>query len=112
MTNFGSVFREAAADMANAVQDVMGECITIIAMAPPAPNFPSTDPDPNRPAITVSAVYTHKPIYAFDNKKSYRATGATDIEMAPLITTSEPRFCVRLCELPWPVRPLPGIEPI
>ena len=100
--NFGSVFREAAADMANAIADTMGECITITPMAS-VPNFPSA-PDPARKTINVTGVYTHKPVYAFSDKHSQRASGARDVDLAPLISTQQPRFCVRLCELPWPVR--------
>jgi len=103
MTNtFGSLFREAAADMAKAVAETMGECITIIPMHS-VPNFPPS-PDPARQAITVTGVYTHKPTIAFSDKRSQRVSGALDIDLAPLISTSSPRFCVRSCELPWPVR--------
>ena len=101
-SNFGSIFREAAADMANAIADTMGECILITPMKA-VPNFPSA-PDTTRKTINVTGVYTHKPVYAFNDKRSQRASGSLDIEMAPLISTQEPRFCVRSCELPWPVR--------
>ena len=100
--NFGSLFRSAAADMANAIADTMGECISITPMVS-LPNFPA-GPDPARQTITVTGVYTHKPVLAFSDKRSQRTSGALDIDLAPLISTSSPRFCVRSCELPWPVR--------
>lgn len=102
MTNFGNTFREAAAGMANAITDTMGDCVTITPFLA-VPNFPA-GPDPARQAINVTAVYRHKPVLAFSEKRSQRTSGSLDIDLAPMISTQEPRFSVRSCELPWPVR--------
>ena len=60
---FASYFREAANEMADAINDTMGERV-IVSPFIAKPNFPSTA-DPALPSFSVTMVFSHKAAMAF-----------------------------------------------
>jgi hypothetical protein len=80
-----------------AIDDTMGELVTVTPATVPAINFPSV-PDPSK-AVTVMAVFTSKSrLIAMGEGK---AGGHT---ISPLIETSEPIFQFGYGVLPFPLR--------
>ena len=99
---FRSQFREAAQDMADAINDTMGEYVTVTPYTA-KPNFPSA-PDTTLSAFDIVAVFRNRASMAFDSKAGKRNSNKHDIELAQLIRTSTPTFSVKTCELPFPLR--------
>lgn len=99
---FSSMFRDAASDMASAINETMGETVTVFPYAA-KPNY-SPVPDASRPAFSVAMVFTHKSEMAFSDKSAYRPSGSRETDVAIAIQTRRPVFSVKACDLPYPLR--------
>ena len=100
---FSDHFRAAMQDVANAINDEMGETVIItpyVAM----PNYSSTL-DANRPAFSVTAVFTHKAVTTFGNEEGHHKTPGRRETLEVGISTSRPIFSVKSCDLPFDLRP-------
>lgn len=99
MNDFASQFREAAADLAAAVEAVYGETVTITPTVT-KPNYPATA-DPELKAFDVQAAF-HAP-YAIALADSEYQHGSLSNLKFPGVSTTEPTFTIRACALPHPV---------
>jgi hypothetical protein len=81
-----------------AIDETMGELVTVTPATVPAINFPSVA-DPSK-AVTVTAVFTSKAKSVWTGSEG-KAGGHT---ISPLIETSEPIFQFGYGTLPFPIR--------
>lgn len=100
--NFASEFRRAAADMADAIDETMGELVILTPMTK-RPNY-SAEPDPTKPTFTVTMVFTHKSALAFTDARAKRTTNNAEISTVMGIQTRKPRFSVKACNLQFELR--------
>ena len=98
---FASYFRDAAQDMAAAINETMGETVTVTPYTVKA-NFPAA-PDATLPAFKITMVFMHRSATAFTDRSSYRSSGSKDIEIAAAIQTRKPIFSVKACDLPFTI---------
>ena len=86
--SFSSYFRDAAQDMASAINETMGEVVTVIPYTS-APNFSAT-PDLALPTFNITMVFMHRAETAFTDKAAYRTTGSKEIEMPTQVGQEDP----------------------
>lgn len=91
-------WRVAMQDASAAIDETMGELVTVTPASVERPNFPSV-PDPSQ-AVTVTAVFTSKAKTVLMGNES-RVAGHS---VSPLIETSEPIFSFGYGILPFPMR--------
>ena len=84
-------------DVSAAIDETMGELVTVTPAASPAPNFPAVS-DPAR-AVTVTAVFTRKAENALGGSRVHGGQTIT-----PLVSTSKPVFQFGYNTLPFPIR--------
>ncbi|MDI4236796.1 hypothetical protein OZ411_28695 [Bradyrhizobium sp. Arg237L] len=83
--------------MSAAIDETMGEPVTVTPIIKGKPNFPGT-PEPDK-AVTVIAVFMAKAETTL--KSAGRVAGG--IELSPLISTRKPVFEFDRNALPWPI---------
>jgi hypothetical protein len=88
-------FREAMQATADAINDEMGEPVTVIPALAGKPNF-QAQPQTNL-AVTLTAVFTRVPEMVF------RERAFTHVQDSPGISSSKPRFSFKTADLPWPI---------
>ncbi|WP_456636377.1 hypothetical protein [Bradyrhizobium sp. USDA 10063] len=86
-------------DVSAAIDDTMGEPVTVTPVQPSKPNFPGT-PQPDK-AVTVIAVFMSKAHTALSSTEGKISGGIT---LSPLVSTSKPVFEFGYNVLPWPLR--------
>ena len=93
-------WRAGMQDVSAAIDDTMGELVTVTPAEVPKPNFSSV-PDPSK-AVTVVAVFTSeaKTVLLGDNVGRMGAGHS----LSPLVSTSEPIFSFGYGVLPFPIR--------
>ena len=84
-------------DVSAAIDDTMGEPVTVTPTRLDKPNFPRI-PQPDL-AVTATAVFSNKP-KAVLGGRDYQHGG---MSITPLISTSEPTFSFGYGVLPWPL---------
>jgi hypothetical protein len=89
-------WRAGMQDVAAAVEDAMGELVTVTPIKASKPNSQS-EPDEAR-AVTAIAVFTSKASTAFGPTRQ-----AGGVEIAPMIDTREPIFQFALNAVPFPL---------
>ncbi|MEY9184555.1 hypothetical protein ABIA41_005990 [Bradyrhizobium sp. USDA 313] len=97
-TLFPQTWRGGMQRVSAAIDDNMGEPVSVMPVTPGRPNFPG-EPQPDR-AVRVIAVFMAKPetVVMGDNKVHARGHS-----LSPLITTSVPIFTFDHKALPWPL---------
>lgn len=90
-------FRTVAQEMSAAIDETMGELVTVTPAAPPAPNFAPVA-DSSR-AVTVTAVFMRKAENALGTGRAHGGQTIT-----PLVSTSKPVFQFGYNTLPFPLR--------
>lgn len=98
-TLFNQSWRAGMQEVSQAIDDVMGEPVTVTPVKPTKPNFPAVPEDDK--AVTVIAVFMSKPHTALAGTEGRIGGG---IALSPLISTSEPVFEFGYNVLPWPIR--------
>ena len=99
---FADAFREAMSDVADAINDEMGETVIITPYVEAQPNFPAS-PDPTLPAFSVTAVFSHMAVMTFGTPIGHRkAIGGGDYLEAG-VSTRRPIFSIKSCDLPYPL---------
>ncbi|MDR6304674.1 hypothetical protein GGQ85_002386 [Nitrobacter vulgaris] len=97
---FEQSYREVMqSEVSAAIDDVFGERVTVIPAKPPAVNFQAIA-DHSR-AVTVTAVFTQRPKTTIGGGSHGGSRG--NIQVSPLISTSEPIFSFGYGVLPWPL---------
>jgi hypothetical protein len=86
-------------DVSAAIDEVMGECVTVIPVTVPAPNFQGIA-DESR-AVTATAVFTHKAETVIMGGNHGRDSGR--VSVSPLVSTSKPVFSFGYGVLPFPL---------
>lgn len=90
-------WRAGMQDVSAAIDDTMGELVTVTPALAAAVNFPSV-PDPSN-AVTVTAVFTS------EAKLLTMGEGRVgSVSASPLVSTSKPVFQFGNRTLPWPIR--------
>ena len=89
-------WRAGMQDVAAAVEDTMGELVTVTPIKPRRPNTQS-EPDEAR-AVSAIAVFTSKASTAFGPTRS-----SGGVEIAPMIDTRDPVFQFALNAVPFPL---------
>ena len=98
---FADTFRAAMQECAAAIDDVMGEAVTLIPVIS-RPDFP-TEPHYDS-AAQVVAVFTWIAETAFSTADAKRVSHSRDLDItAPLATTRKPRFSFNACTLPFAI---------
>jgi len=90
-------WRAGMQDVSAAIDDAMGELVTVTPTRSGGVNFPSI-PEPDK-SVTVTAVFTRKPESAFGASRTHG--GQT---VSPLISTSKPVFQFGYSVLPFAIR--------
>lgn len=80
---------------ADAINDEMGEPVTVIPTLAGKPNF-QAQPQIDR-AVTLIAVFTRAPEMVF------RERAFIHVQDSPGISSSKPRFSFKTADLPWPI---------
>jgi hypothetical protein len=93
-------WRAGMADVSAAIDDTMGELVTVTPAEAPKPNFPSVV-DPSK-AVTVTAVFTSKAKDVLMGENVGRIASGHSI--SPIVSTSEPIFTFGYGVLPFPMR--------
>jgi hypothetical protein len=93
-------WRAGMQDVSAAVDDTMGEWVTVTPVETLTINFPG-QPDPSR-AVTVTAVFTSRAKTVLMGDNSGRVASGHSI--SPLISTSEPVFTFGYGVLPFAIR--------
>lgn len=90
-------WRAGMQDVSAAIDETMGELVTVTPVLPVKPNFPS-EPEPDK-AVTARAVFTslHKTVILSNERR----VGTTSV--APLVSTREPIFSFGYGVLPFAV---------
>jgi hypothetical protein len=96
---FETNWRAGMGDVSAAIDDTMGECVTVIPVTVPAVNFPGI-PDRSR-AVTVMAVFTRQAKTLIMGENHGRTRGG--VSVSPLISTSEPVVSFSYGVLPFPI---------
>lgn len=96
---FETNWRGGMQDVSAAIDEVMGECVTVIPAKPPAVNFQAIAD--RACAVTVTAVFTQRPKTIIGGGSHGGSRG--NIQVSPLISTSEPIFSFAYGVLPWPL---------
>ena len=99
---FTDHFRAAMSDVADAINDEMGETVLITPYIA-KPNFPS-QLDVTRPAFSITAVFTHKAVTTFGNEEGKHKMPGRHDSLEVGISTSRPIFSVKACDLPFDLR--------
>ena len=99
---FASYFCEAANEIADAINETMGELVWVTPTLF-KPNFLDS-PDLSLQPFQITMVFTHKAHTAFSDKSAYRPTGSKEIEIAVAIQTRKPIFSVMACQLPYQIK--------
>lgn len=94
-----SNWRQSMQEVAAAIDDTMGEVVTVIPATPSRPNYP-TVPDGTR-AMRAVAVFTNKARDVIMGDQIGRINSGHSI--SPIVSTSEPVFSFRYGALPWPI---------
>lgn len=93
-------WRAGMRDVSAAIDDTMGELVTVTPVTPGKPNFPGTaQPDK---AVTVTAVFTSKAETILMGENNGKLHSGHVI--SPLISTCKPVFQFGYGVLPWPLR--------
>jgi hypothetical protein len=92
-------WHEGMQRVALAVEESMGEPVTVTPVKSGGPNFPNI-PEPEK-AVDALAVFTSKAETVLMGE-GQRISGG--LSLSPLITTSKPVFQFRYGALPWPLR--------
>lgn len=90
-------WRAAMQDVSAAIDDTMGELVTVTPTLPAAPNFAAAE-DPSQ-AVTVVAVFTRKAENALGGSRVHGGQTIT-----PLVSTSKPVFQFGYNVLPFAIR--------
>ncbi|MCK1611045.1 MULTISPECIES: hypothetical protein [unclassified Bradyrhizobium] len=95
-----NAWREGMQDASSAIDETMGELVSVTPyVGTPRPNFPAV-PDPAR-AVTVTAVFTNKAKSVIMGENSGRIASGHSI--SPIVSTSEPIFSFGYGVLPFPL---------
>src|SRR5690349_19934465 len=92
-------WRAGMQDVSAAIDDTMGELVTVTPASAPKPNFPAV-PDPSK-AATVTAVFTNKAKSVIMGENVGRMNSGHSI--SPIVSTSEPIFSFAYGVLPFPL---------
>ncbi|MGY4289156.1 hypothetical protein ACVWXO_008376 [Bradyrhizobium sp. LM2.7] len=93
-----NAWREGMQDASAAIDETMGELVTVTPfVGTPVPNFPAV-PDPAR-AVTVTAVFMNKAKSVIMGENSGRIASGHSI--SPIVSTSEPCFSFGYGSLPF-----------
>lgn len=92
-------WRRNMQDVAAAIDETMGELVTVIPAVASRPNYPTTE-DASR-AITATAVFTNKARDVIMGEHVGRMS--TGHSISPIVSTSEPVFSFSYGALPWPI---------
>jgi hypothetical protein len=91
-------WRAGMQDVSAAIDDAMGELVTVTPVTSLGPNFASVAAESK--AVTVTAVFTSKAKTVMMGNE-HRFGGHT---LSPLVSTSEPIFSFDYCVLPFPIK--------
>jgi hypothetical protein len=97
---FADNFRGYMVEVAEAIDQEMGEMVTVTPTIAP-PNF-SPIAQPSK-AVNVVAVFAWISETGFSSADSKRTSGNREIDLAPLVQTRKPRFSFKANCLPWPI---------
>jgi hypothetical protein len=90
-------WRAGMQDVSAAIDDTMGELVTMTPASPSKPNFPAV-PDPSR-AVTVTAAFTNRAKDVIMGDSVGRMSSGHSI--SPIVSTSEPIFSFASEALPF-----------
>lgn len=89
-------WRAGMQDVSAAIDDTMGELVTVTPVSSSKPNFPAM-PDPSR-AVTATAVFTNRAKDVIMGDNAGRMSSGHSI--SPIVSTSEPVFSFAYGTLP------------
>jgi hypothetical protein len=97
---FADNFRGYMVEVAEAIDQEMGEMVTVTPVFNKANFAPVAEP---ARSVNVVAVFAWISETGFSSTDSKRTSGNREIDLAPLVQTRKPRFSFKANCLPWPI---------